>query len=83
MELVRFKNTPADFNLRYYKNIILKALKSNTICYFWFHPSIEREFYKNILEPLFEFIHESSDKLFITTSGNYINWLNKQFIPDE
>jgi len=75
-ELVLNKNISEKFSNEYYRNIINKALKTNTVCYLWFHPSASLDFSEKILKPLFEHICNNSDKLFISTSKNYSEWLN-------
>lgn len=65
-----------DYNIRYYLKIIKKAIKTNTICYLWFHPSHgEQEFFA-ILSAIFEYINNEREKIYIATTEDYIKWLN-------
>lgn len=77
-ELVFNKNTSQKFLVKYYCNIINKAVETNTVCYLWFHPSASLDFPEKILKPIFDFIRDNADNIFISTSRNYIDWLNRR-----
>lgn len=70
-----------DWSIKYhiyrYKKIVDRAIKSNTICNFWFHPSFSENFLNHILPHLFEHINNNREKILITTVGDYIDWLNQ------
>jgi peptidoglycan/xylan/chitin deacetylase (PgdA/CDA1 family) len=59
-----------------YKKIIDRAVSNNAVCHFWFHPSFNPEFRKKILPSVLEHIDKRRDSLFITTMGEYTDWLN-------
>ncbi|MGB9696395.1 MAG: polysaccharide deacetylase [Ignavibacteria bacterium] len=65
-----------DYNIRYYLKIIKKAMKTNTVCYLWFHPSHREQEFFTILSAIFEYVNNERENIYITTTGDYINWLN-------
>ncbi len=60
-----------------YKKIIDKAIKNNTNCHFWFHPSFQHQFVTDVMPAVFEYIDEMRKEIFITTMGEYTQWLNE------
>jgi peptidoglycan/xylan/chitin deacetylase (PgdA/CDA1 family) len=70
-----------DFSLKYQQNryirIVKRAIKSKTVCVFWFHPSFEEIVCRQIFPVLFEFITSQRNKIWITTHSKYAEWLNK------
>ncbi|MBD3182829.1 polysaccharide deacetylase family protein [Candidatus Poribacteria bacterium] len=75
---------PLNWSNEYWLNILKKyvktALNTGTICHFWFHPSMNPENIKNILEPLLEYIYiiRSSDQAWITTMSSLTEWLDQR-----
>lgn len=65
-----------DYNIRYYLKIIQWAMKTNTVCYLWFHPSHEEQEFFAILSAIFEYVNNEREKIYVATTGDYINWLN-------
>ncbi|MDP2923544.1 MAG: polysaccharide deacetylase family protein [Candidatus Omnitrophota bacterium] len=68
-------NWSLDYYLRRCKTIIERAIKYNRLCHFWFHPSIDRKFLENILSDLFDVVNINRNKLYVTTMGGYIAYL--------
>jgi peptidoglycan/xylan/chitin deacetylase (PgdA/CDA1 family) len=76
----------AEFNIRptwstkyqiyRYKKIIDRAIKNKTNCHFWFHPSVNSQFVSDIMPSVLEYISQRKDEIFITTMGEYTDWLN-------
>lgn len=70
-----------DWSIKYhiyrYKKIINKAIKKNRVCLFWFHPSIESKFIDQIMPVLFKYLDEKRSQIYISTTKDYIRWLNK------
>jgi peptidoglycan/xylan/chitin deacetylase (PgdA/CDA1 family) len=77
MELAYRKKWDVDFNIIFYKTIIDRAIKNNLLCVFWFHPSFDKTCLEKIFPEVLLYLKEKSDKVWITTAGNYTNWLNK------
>jgi len=50
-----------EYFLKRYKKYIEKAIKTNTVCHFWFHPSLDDTFLKGIFPPLLKFISEKRE----------------------
>ena len=55
-----------------YKKIIDRAIKSNTVCNFWFHPSVESNFISLVLPNIFKYLNSLRDKILIITISEYI-----------
>lgn len=76
MEFVYRHGWSIKYHIYRYKKIIDRAIKSNTVCYFWFHPSMPSVFVNKIMPEIFEYIEMNNNKIWITTSKKYIEWLN-------
>ncbi|MCX6164090.1 MAG: polysaccharide deacetylase family protein [Ignavibacteriae bacterium] len=77
MELTYKKKWDIIFNINFYKEIIDRAIRNNSLCVFWFHPSFDKTFIEKILPDLFSYINSKKEEIFITTAGEYTDWLNK------
>ena len=67
-----------DYHIYRYKTILKRAIKSNTVAVFWFHPSFETVMIEKIWPEVFRFLDENRDKIWVTTHNEYINWLNEK-----
>jgi peptidoglycan/xylan/chitin deacetylase (PgdA/CDA1 family) len=76
MEFTYKKNWSINYNLKFYKKIVERAIKNNCVCVFWFHPSFDKKFLEEIFPDLLEFINEKRDEIYISTADKYVNWLN-------
>jgi hypothetical protein len=65
-----------DFQVKRYITIVKRALKSNTVCVFWFHPSFDPLVVEKIWPEVFRFMDENRSHLWITKHSEYIDWLN-------
>lgn len=65
-----------EFQVKRYIEIIKRSMKSNTVAVFWFHPSFPKKVINSIWPKVFKFMDENRDKIWITTHGEYTNWLN-------
>ncbi len=74
-ELVYRKEWSVDYHIYRYITIIKRAIESNTVCVFWFHPSFDTVVVEKILPEVFRFLKENEDKIWVTTHGNYVEWL--------
>lgn len=77
MEFVWRQGWSVDYHIYRYKKIVERAIKSHTVCNFWFHPSFSVQFLTEVMPPLFEYIESRRFELWITTAGEYMNWLGK------
>ncbi len=75
-EFVWREDWSINYHIYRYHKIVDRAIKSNTICNFWFHPSFDTKFVLFVLPALFEYIHSKRDEIFISTVGSYVDWLN-------
>jgi len=66
------------YHIYRYKEIINRAIKSNTVCVLWFHPSFDPVVVDEILPSVFTFIKRNRDQVLVTTHRKYIDWLNKK-----
>jgi peptidoglycan/xylan/chitin deacetylase (PgdA/CDA1 family) len=69
------KEWSLQYHVYRYTKIIEKALKARRLCYFWFHPSIDSTFVEVVMPALFEFIASRHNILWVTTTSDYVNWL--------
>lgn len=77
-ELINKKSWSVNYQIHRYKKIIDRAIRSNTVCYLWFHPSMDSIFVDEIMPELFSYIMKNKEKIWITTSEKYIEWLNEK-----
>jgi hypothetical protein len=58
--------------VQYYKKYIDKAIKTNTIAHFWFHPSFDEWTLNMVLPPILEYAQKKHQegKLWIGTMKN-------------
>ena len=73
MDLTFRKEWSLDYNIFRYKAIVKRALKYNRVCYFRFHPSMDRIFVDKILPVIFEFIDSKRNEVLVITTKDYIN----------
>jgi len=72
------KEWSIDYHIYRYKKIIDRAIKNNSICNFWFHPSFDEKFLKLVLPVLFDFISSKSSEIYLVTVNRYIEFLEKK-----
>lgn len=72
------KEWSPDYHLKRYKKIIDRAIKSNTVCNLWFHPSVEEYFIENIMRKFFNYISRFKNELLVTTVTDYVNIINEK-----
>ncbi len=64
------------YHIKRYKTIVDRAIETNTVCNFWFHPSFPTVFVKEIMPELFSHIDKRRSEILVCTVGEYINFLN-------
>ena len=75
-----FKNDwSIDYHIYRYITIIKRAIKSNTVCVFWFHPSFNTIVLEKIWPEVFRFIDENREDICVTTHTNYVNWMEDKW----
>ena len=75
VELAYRKEWSVKYHIYRYKMIIERALKYKRLCYCWFHLSMFPVFVEEVMPELFDFIASKKKKLWITTTKDYVNWL--------
>ena len=78
MEFVWRDDWTVDYHIYRYKKIIDRAIKSNTVCNFWFHPSVESKLIRLVLHHIFEYINSLRDKILIITVSAHIREINNK-----
>lgn len=76
MEFRYYDDWTIDYQIKRYITIIKRAIKSNTVCVFWFHPSFEPIMIEKVWPELFRYLDENRNKIWVTTHSEYIDWLN-------
>ena len=69
------KEWSVDYHIYRYKKLIDRAIKSHTVCNFWFHPSFEKSFVDMILPEIFKHINNKLGEIRAVTVDDYIRWL--------
>jgi peptidoglycan/xylan/chitin deacetylase (PgdA/CDA1 family) len=77
MEIGYRQEWSMEYHIQRYRKIIDRAIQSNTICCLWFHPSVERELIKGVMPELMRYVDQRRDEILISTTADYIEWLNK------
>jgi peptidoglycan/xylan/chitin deacetylase (PgdA/CDA1 family) len=77
-EFVYRKEWSINYHIYRYKKIIDRAIKSNTVCYFWFHPSFDSIFVEKIMPEIYKYIAQNRDKIYITTTGEYVEMIERR-----
>ena len=70
-------NWSMKYHIYRYKKLIDRAIKNNTTCHFWFHPSFSNQFLSEIMPDVFKYIDQKRSKIWVTTMNEYTEWLNK------
>ncbi len=68
----------AKYHAKRYKQLIKRAIKTNTLCVFWFHPSFDDLMLDEVWPEVFEYLDQMRDKVWITTHEKYFEFLNKK-----
>ena len=76
-EFIYRKEWSVKYHIFRYIEIVKRAIKTNTVAVLWFHPSFPSIVVEQILPEVFKFMYENRDQIWITTHGDYIDWLNK------
>lgn len=77
MEFAYRKEWSFSYHIYRYCKIIDRAIKEHSICTFWFHPSISEEFVFEVIPNIFYHLNENRKHVLLTTTSDYISWLNK------
>lgn len=64
-----------DYHISRYRSILRRAIKTNTICVFWFHPSFSEVVVETIFPEIFRFIRDHHE-FRVCTTDEYITFLN-------
>lgn len=64
------------YHIHRYQEVIRRAMRSNTVCTLWFHPSFDPRVVEEIWPEVFRFLDQNREAIWITTHGEYIDFLN-------
>lgn len=71
----------ADWSVEYHisrtKTIIDRAIKNNSVCHFWFHPSFEAQYLEEVVPAVLQHLQERREEIWLTTMAGHVDWLNK------
>ncbi|KAA3625950.1 MAG: polysaccharide deacetylase [Bacteroidetes bacterium] len=67
----------SEYHAKRYIEIIKRAISSNTVCVFWFHPSFDPRVTREILPEVLDFLDNHRQEIWITTHGRYCDFLNQ------
>ncbi len=70
----------SEYFIKRYKKYIDRAVKTGTVCHFWFHPSIDEWFLHNVFPEILRYADEKREegKLWIGTMNQLANQINKE-----
>lgn len=77
-EFVYRKEWSVQYHIYRYIEIVKRAIKTNTVAVLWFHPSFPSVVVEQILPEVFKYIDKNRDQIWITSHGDYIDWLNEK-----
>lgn len=61
-----------------YITLFKRALHHNAMAYLWFHPSFDPVFTAKILPPVFTWLDNNRENIWITTQQEYVKWLENR-----
>lgn len=60
-----------------YISTVKRAIRNNSVAYFWFHPSCDRILVNEIMPAFFEWLDLNRNEVWIVSQGEYTRWLNQ------
>jgi len=67
------KGWSVDYHIYRYRKIIDRAVKSNAVCNFWFHPSFSEIYAEQILPQILKHLKQKESEILITSVSDYLN----------
>ncbi len=71
------------YHIYRYKKMVDRAIKNHAYLHYWFHPSFNPDLPTKIWPELFAYIDQKRDDIFITTMGEYTDWLNANNVSNK
>ena len=78
MQLEQRSPWSADYHVYRAKKVIDRAIKHQSVCHFWFHPSFPTDYLRTVFAEVLAYVHLRRDELHVTTMGDYVSWLNSR-----
>ncbi|MCE1166096.1 MAG: polysaccharide deacetylase family protein [Bacteroidetes bacterium] len=76
-EFVLFKEWSIRYHINRYIEILRRALMNETVCVFWFHPSMDIRFFEEVFPSVCEYINRNREIIEVTTASGYADFLEK------
>ena len=77
MQLEQRPQWSADYHVYRAKKVIDRAIKHQSVCHFWFHPSFPADYLEEVFSKVLAYVHQRRSELHITTMDRYVDWLNQ------
>lgn len=74
-EIIHRKEWSIDYHIKRYTGILKRAIRNNSVCVLWFHPSFNDIVVDKILSQIFRFICDHRE-IYVCPTGGYISWLS-------
>lgn len=76
-EFVLFREWSIKYHIYRYIEILKRAIKNETVCVLWFHPSMNIGFFENVFPEVCNFINDRRKDIHVTTAGGYTGFLDR------
>lgn len=77
LEIEFKKNWSISSQISRYIKTVKRAIRNHSVAYFWFHPSCDKVLVNQIMPSVFDWLDKNRGDFWITTQGEYVNWLNR------
>ena len=67
-----------DYHVYRAQKVIDRAIKHQSVCHFWFHPSFPTSYLREVFSAVLAYLHNRRDEVHITTMEHYVAWLNNR-----
>jgi hypothetical protein len=75
-ELVWREGWTSSYHLKRLKKIVDRSINANRVCVFWFHPSVDERFTKQVFPGLLEYLDNKRGEIASLTHNEYTAYLN-------
>ncbi len=74
-EFVYRESWSVNYHIYRYRKIIDRAIENNSVCNFWFHPSMDKNFLIHVLPTIFKYLYSKKMDVAFFTCGSYVQSL--------
>lgn len=75
--ILNYTDESEKFQVNRLKKIVDRTINYKANANIWFHPSVSIETFSIIMNALFDYLNRSRQKVYLTTVGDYVNFLNQ------